>query len=403
MYHRILVPTDGSAGSNEALRRGIDLAQKYGATIHLVYVVDEDIFGQYGGIDAIEHVEEALEEAGDDVLKTARERVEASSLPVEVHVAHTTPHQGIVDSVRRVGADLVVMGTERRSDEYRHLLGSVTERVVRTSPVPVHVVKAETGEGADLTVRPASESDGHDVREIARRSMTASYGDLLTETEIDDAVAEWYSSGSFEELLSDQQAVVLVAEKGGAVVGFSESYLVDAPAGMTGEIHWLHVDPGHRRNGIGTELFDRTRAVLADHDAERTRALVLSDYEGGNAFYRTCGLTRTASRPVPVGGTSVEENVYTEPVPAGERPRPQVESRTTADGETLFVDFEESELGSEGPFFAAYATRDREDRYGWFCSNCETFDNAMDSMGRIVCNQCGNHHKATRWDAVVSE
>jgi nucleotide-binding universal stress UspA family protein len=41
-----------------------------------------------------------------------------------------------------VGADLVVMGTERRDDEYRRLVGSVTERVVRMADVPVHVVKA---------------------------------------------------------------------------------------------------------------------------------------------------------------------------------------------------------------------------------------------------------------------
>jgi len=42
-----------------------------------------------------------------------------------------------------VGADLVVMGTEREGGEYRRLPGSVTERVVRMADVPVHVVKTD--------------------------------------------------------------------------------------------------------------------------------------------------------------------------------------------------------------------------------------------------------------------
>ncbi|MFB6080337.1 MAG: universal stress protein [Haloferacaceae archaeon] len=148
MYDAMLVPTDGSAGSNEALRHGIDLAKTYDATIHLVYVVDEGIFGQYGGVDAIEHVEAALEEAGEEALHVAHDRVEAASIPVEVHVERATPSEGILDVARQVGADLVVMGTERQSEEYRRLLGSVSERVVRRCPVPVHLVKADPDEGS---------------------------------------------------------------------------------------------------------------------------------------------------------------------------------------------------------------------------------------------------------------
>jgi hypothetical protein len=76
-----------------------------------------------------------------------------------------------------------------------------------------------------------------------------------------------------------------------------------------------------------------------------------------------------------------------------------METRTTPEGETVHVDREEAERGSEGPFFVAYLTPERERRYGWFCANCDTFDNAMDSMGRIECNVCGNFRKPTEWDA----
>ncbi|WP_227354000.1 DUF5816 domain-containing protein [Haladaptatus salinisoli] len=72
---------------------------------------------------------------------------------------------------------------------------------------------------------------------------------------------------------------------------------------------------------------------------------------------------------------------------------------TTPDGETVYISTSEGERGSKGAFFLVYRSPDGEGRYGYFCANCETLDNAMDSMGRIECNRCGNLRKATEWDA----
>jgi hypothetical protein len=72
---------------------------------------------------------------------------------------------------------------------------------------------------------------------------------------------------------------------------------------------------------------------------------------------------------------------------------------TTGDGETVYVAREEGERGSKGPFFVVYRGEDRERRYGYFCDNCERIDNAMDAMGRIECNVCGNIRKPIEWDA----
>lgn len=76
-----------------------------------------------------------------------------------------------------------------------------------------------------------------------------------------------------------------------------------------------------------------------------------------------------------------------------------METRTTADGETVYVDPEESRVGSKGPFYVVYRADDGEERYGYFCTACETFNNTMDTMGRIVCNECGNTRKPEEWDA----
>ncbi|WP_439026799.1 DUF5816 domain-containing protein [Haloarchaeobius sp. DT45] len=76
-----------------------------------------------------------------------------------------------------------------------------------------------------------------------------------------------------------------------------------------------------------------------------------------------------------------------------------LEEHVTADGETVYVSQREGDRGSKAPFLVVYRTADQERKYGYFCANCETFDNAMDTMGRIQCNSCGNLRKPTEWDA----
>lgn len=72
---------------------------------------------------------------------------------------------------------------------------------------------------------------------------------------------------------------------------------------------------------------------------------------------------------------------------------------TTENGEAVFVAEDETRIGSKGPFFVVYRSDARDERYGYQCSNCESVDNAMDSMGRLVCNECGNMRKPDEWDA----
>jgi len=101
----------------------------------------------------------------------------------------------------------------------------------------------------------------------------------------------------------------------------------------------------------------------------------------------------------------IDENTYTEIEFESKRGggigevEPGLESATTQDGETVFVDFDSGLHGSRSEFYPAYLDRGFKSRYGWFCSNCETFDVAMDSMDRMECNNCRNERKATRWDA----
>jgi hypothetical protein len=77
----------------------------------------------------------------------------------------------------------------------------------------------------------------------------------------------------------------------------------------------------------------------------------------------------------------------------------ELQPRTGPDGDTLYVAPDEADTGSKGPFLAAYSSGDRSRRWGYFCTNCESFDCAMDSMGRVQCAVCTNTKKPDEWDA----
>lgn len=137
MYDHILVPTDGSAASRAATERAVDLAATYGATVHALSVVQplHTLEGGYEGV--LTALETNSERFVEDVAEAARaEGVEA------ITAIHQGPiHREILDYVDEHDVDVVVMGTHGRTGLDRYLVGSVAEKVVRLSPVPVLTVR----------------------------------------------------------------------------------------------------------------------------------------------------------------------------------------------------------------------------------------------------------------------
>lgn len=76
-----------------------------------------------------------------------------------------------------------------------------------------------------------------------------------------------------------------------------------------------------------------------------------------------------------------------------------LEPREGPEGRTLYVARDEAERGSEAPFFVVYLDEDRDRRWGYFCGHCGSFEDAMDSMGRLQCSSCENFKRADEWDA----
>ncbi len=65
----------------------------------------------------------------------------------------------------------------------------------------------------------------------------------------------------------------------------------------------------------------------------------------------------------------------------------------------LYVDTDSHERGSRGVFFPVYTDDSHSDRYGFYCGSCQSTAVGMDTMGRLVCQACGNERKPTQWDA----
>ncbi|PSQ15469.1 GNAT family N-acetyltransferase [Halobacteriales archaeon QS_8_69_26] len=246
-----------------------------------------------------------------------------------------------------------------------------------------------------MDVRQATTSDIEEIRQVARRSLTSSY-DFLDEGILDSALEQWYTDDALEEDITEDNDVIIVGTVDGELVGFSQSSFIGADESV-GEIQWLHVDPDWRGKGIAAELLDRSEEVLSAAGVDRIRGLVLAGNESGSAFYEEHGFEAAGDRSIRIGEGEYEELFYE----TGSWPREDADAgadRADIDGESVFVYRDEGDRGSKGMFYPAYRSRDRDELVGWIC-DCGSSDNAMDSMGRLECNNCGNTRKPTRWDA----
>lgn len=123
----VLVPTDGSAGAEAAAEHAVELAAEMDATIHALTVTDAGSQSN-GDPSPLDTVEELVAEAG------------LGECVGEVRSGR--PHEEIASYIAEAAIDCVVMGTHGRTGLRRYLLGSVTERTVRFSPVPVISITA---------------------------------------------------------------------------------------------------------------------------------------------------------------------------------------------------------------------------------------------------------------------
>ncbi|MFC7059033.1 universal stress protein [Halovenus salina] len=143
MYDHVLVPTDGSDRILEALEHASSLVQQYDAALHIIYVVQASGVVETLGDDEFEEMIQRVERAGEEAVETAVEHANDHGITgVETAIRQGVPAEEIVGYTEDSGVDMVVMATAGRTGDERDVVGSVTERVVRLSSVPVVTVNS---------------------------------------------------------------------------------------------------------------------------------------------------------------------------------------------------------------------------------------------------------------------
>ncbi len=166
MYQRILVPLDGSALSETALRVALPLASRQGASIEIVHVHElRDIVGLAPVFDG--RLDAAVAESMRSALRSLAERSSAESgVPVEAVFLEGDVLSRLIEYADRSNPDLVVMNTHGRSGLSRFWLGSVTDAIVRKLYIPILVTRtvasddqSQLEDSAASTSKSASKSE----------------------------------------------------------------------------------------------------------------------------------------------------------------------------------------------------------------------------------------------------
>ena len=138
---KILVPTDFSEQSGEALRRACVMAEKFDAEVHLLHVIDPSLYFETDMI-SIMPLDEISEAQHEGAKKRLHEQSASVDYPVTTHLedAVTEAARTISIFAEKMAADLIVIGRHGRQGMLEHmLLGSTVERVVRYAPCSVLV------------------------------------------------------------------------------------------------------------------------------------------------------------------------------------------------------------------------------------------------------------------------
>ncbi|MDM7920243.1 MAG: universal stress protein [Methanosarcina sp.] len=141
MCIRDRIATDGSENSRKAISCGIEIAKISGATVYIIHVVDtlsvvSDIWT--AGKDLIHDM---MIRDGKKILSETKKTIEDSGVEVKDVLLNGHPGEEIIKFAENNNMDLIVMGTLGATGLEKFLMGSVAEKVVRHSKVPVMVVR----------------------------------------------------------------------------------------------------------------------------------------------------------------------------------------------------------------------------------------------------------------------
>jgi nucleotide-binding universal stress UspA family protein len=147
MFDKILIATDGSKHSEKAAEKALEMARLTGGKVTALYVAD--VSNYFAPVDVSYNItDEAIGGMRSLVLKDAaaavkrvEEMAKAAGVPFEGKIVEGNPANDIMKFAEESKEDLIVIGSIGKTGLEKFLLGSVAEKVVRNSRVPVLVVR----------------------------------------------------------------------------------------------------------------------------------------------------------------------------------------------------------------------------------------------------------------------
>ncbi|MCJ7445457.1 MAG: universal stress protein [Methanotrichaceae archaeon] len=156
MFKRILIATDGSRHSEQAARIGIEIAKLSKGLANIVYIADLNLYipvgnlvPPFGGVSphaidkTINDLRMALSEAGKKATNRIEDLAKESGVQCEKMIIEGHPANEILRLAEYGAMDLIVVGSIGKTGRRKVLIGSIAERVVRHSKVPVLIVHEE--------------------------------------------------------------------------------------------------------------------------------------------------------------------------------------------------------------------------------------------------------------------
>jgi len=143
-FKKILIATDGSRGTEDAIRTGMAIAKMMDSSVTALNAVEGPILLSAPADPGMADLYALLEKEGNTAVMRIKELGDSCGVTVETKVVSGPPAKVILDE--SVGHDLIVMGTLGRSGMAKILVGSVAEKVVKLAKCPVMVVRSK-GDG----------------------------------------------------------------------------------------------------------------------------------------------------------------------------------------------------------------------------------------------------------------
>jgi len=152
MLKKILVTLDGSEFSERALPYAIELAQKFSATLEMIWVLQPVIVMSDFGATAYENLRYMEEKEATTYLRARQRELQEGGLTVHYKLLQGTVADVIINRAIADNIDLIVMSTHGRSGFSRWIYGSVATKVLQHAPCPVFLVRVQQGQkSADKT------------------------------------------------------------------------------------------------------------------------------------------------------------------------------------------------------------------------------------------------------------